>query len=208
MGVVGDSDAALVLAEDFGDPSHGAAGVVRIRNPKTHRWGGHQQMVLLTDPWLIWWLRNLKATFGPAASQPLFPFTTATFNMRISRILAQFKMPSKSFTAAGLRAGGAIHLMRLGVQIEWLRHRGRWKSSHSMERYLQECGAVLAEIALSYDAKVLINKYADLALAGVVQSAELLAARASVGKRAFGLVSPFAKAPWTSRKSRQPQQLG
>ena len=200
--------ADIVLAEDLGDPSHGAAGVVRIRNPKTHRWGGRQQMVLLTDPWLIWWLRNLKASFEPAAGQPLFPFTTATFNMRISRILTQLNMPSKSFTAAGLRAGGTTHLMRLGVQIEWLRHRGRWKSSHSMERYLQECGAVLAEIALSHETKVSINKYADLALAGVAQSAEMLAARASLGKRAYGLVSPFAKPAWTSRKSRQQQQFG
>ena len=77
-----------------------------------------------------------------------------------------------------------------------------------MERYLQECGAVLAEIALSHETKVSINKYADLALAGVAQSAEMLAARASLGKRAYGLVSPFAKPAWTSRKSRQQQQFG
>ena len=190
----------IVLAEDLADPVHASTAVVRVRAPKTARWGGRQQMVLLTDPWLVWWLRSLRTIFRVSPAQRLFLFTTATFNMRIARILTRLGLPPKSFTAAGLRAGGTTHLMRLGVQSEWLRHRGRWHSPHSMERYLQECGAVLADLSLPSAAKERIRSFADLALTGVTCSAYMLTERAAIADTAAGLISPFAQPTWVTKR--------
>ena len=159
-------------------------------------------MVLLTDPWLVWWLRSLRRIFQPAPQQPLYPFSAATFNARIARVLQRLTLPPRSFTAAGLRAGGTTHLMRLGVQIDWLRHRGRWASAKSMERYVQECGAVLAELNLSTPARERINRYGAVTLNVIWESQQLLMHRAERGATRFGLVSPFVNVRHAQRRSR------
>lgn len=67
--------------------------------------------------------------------------------------------------------------------MEWSRHRRRWRALQSLNRYLQECGAVLAEQNLIPQERPDVE-YAAQLLPEVLGEAEtLLAGGASVAPR-------------------------
>ena len=151
----------LSLPEDLDGFMSCWAGVVGIRKPKTRRIAARRQMVLITDPWLIWWLRGLREVFSVVPTDPLFSYGPSVSNTRIKRPLKAVGVEARLFTAGGLRAGGATRMLRAGASPEWLLHRGRWESFLSLRRYLQECGAVLAEQSMPFQVRVLLTRLAS-----------------------------------------------
>ena len=156
-------------------------------------------MVLIEDPWLLWWLRTLRICFKPHDHSKLFPFQGSRFKARIASLLSAAKVEAKSFTAAGLRAGGTTHMLRMGVSVEWLRHRGRWRQSATMERYLQECAAVLAERKMTSESRAHLLRLGHNASLVLQAAAEVLQARA-----ARGMLAPAFFAPASRRSASAP----
>ena len=133
--------ADLLLPTDLmvEDPS---AAFMRIRNPKGKRRGiGSVQHVKITGSRTVAFLETI---FGGLAPQDnLFPGAPASFRRRWDRILMVLKIPvTAGLTPASLRSGGAVKAYREDEEIARLMWRMRLKSMDTLQRYLQETGAV------------------------------------------------------------------
>ena len=127
-------------------------------------------MVLASDPWLIWLIRHCSKLFKPPLDDEIFPFAPATFNSRISAALKALRIDPALFTAAGLRAGGATFQVRCGMSLDVLRLRGRWSHQKSLERYVQEAAAFLAENQIRSTVRATVEYLGKSALAILKES--------------------------------------
>jgi integrase len=122
--------ASDVLLPEDSRSSGGSCGM-RIGVAK----GGRNQYAPITDAAVVTYLRALVSTLSPA--QRLFPFTATQFNDLLRRACVAVSLPP-IFTAHSLRHGAASHAALCGAPPETIRRLGRWRSSQSMETYLQE----------------------------------------------------------------------
>ena len=139
----------------------------------------------------------MRVLFQPGNGDALYPFAGGTLNKRLRVLLKAVGLPERAFTAGGLRAGGATHYLRAGASVEWLRHRGRWSAPSSMEHYLQECAAVLAEQRMNADTRQKLMAYSQGAEIVLVQTIRRLAGRIAVSHH----TSPFRPPPQLRRQA-------
>ncbi len=193
----------IALPEDIDGEASCWAGVVHISMPKTRRAGGRKQMVLLVDHALTGWLRLLRDVFQPAPCDRIFPQPPAVLCRRLRVLMATVGLRAGDFTAAGLRAGGATHLLRCGASVEWLRHRGRWAALSSMAHYLQEAAAVLAEQHMPLSVRAALRELSRAAPDVLAAKGSELRYRAGQARAGRGVMeSPFVGPPRRLRPRR------
>ena len=83
---------------------------------------------------------SVAGRLGTLSRWPTFPYSFGTFLRRWQQTLTALGLPLL-WTPAGLRAGAATWLYRLGTPIDYIRLRGRWRAPSSLERYIQEAAA-------------------------------------------------------------------
>ena len=106
--------------------------------------------MLITCPWVAFFLASVRNLLQPSPEGRLFPYSYVTFIRRWQQTLQALHLPL-IWTPAGLRAGGATWLYRIGLAISFIRLRGRWRSPSSLETYIQEAAAfaVMQQIPLA-----------------------------------------------------------
>jgi integrase len=105
---------------------------VAILNGKT----GKNQWASLVHPQVATLLQH--ASVPVALQQRLFPWSPDTLRTWFCKARDALGLP-QDLVFHSLRHGGATYqCLFLNVSLETLRHRGRWKSIASVERYLQE----------------------------------------------------------------------
>lgn len=122
-------------------------------------------MVISSDPWVHFLLRELKDLCKPVETDYLFPYGSSTFSSRVAHIMKALSIKKGMFTPGGLRAGGATFFVRLGMPLDILRLRGRWAAAKSLEHYVQEAAAYLAEANLDQNCRDTLQSLASCALA-------------------------------------------
>jgi integrase len=81
--------------------------------------------------------------------QPVFRFTAARYRSLFHRACAAVLGRSDSrFVPHSLRHGGATHDFLRGSSIEQIKFRGRWESTKSTSRYIQQGPAILLRASL------------------------------------------------------------
>ena len=91
-----------------------------------------------------------------------FPFHVCVLACTLERTaLCALSLP-RAWTPSSLRAGGTTHFYRSGAHLEWIRLRGRWRVSTSLEHYVQEAVAWLLQNQLSEKTKGDIKNRSEL----------------------------------------------
>ena len=146
----------------FDDYAADRPPIVRILRPKTRHTGGPRRAhVAIDEPLLASWLRAL-ARLVPDGST-FFPYGYGTFLHRFEDVVRGVGLPSKLYTPASCRAGGATHYWNATRDFHRLRLRGRWMAVRSLEHYIQECGAFLVETRLGPHLRDRVSSLAHLA---------------------------------------------
>jgi hypothetical protein len=134
--------------------------IVRIRAPKTRKVFARIQYVTLECPFLVSLLARVLAEMDPG--ELFWPFSYGLVNTRIETLLHRVQRPG-AWTAAGLRAGRATARWLREQEFDRLRRDGRWRSSVTLEHYIQIAVATMAENQIS---EVDLCRLGDLAAEG------------------------------------------
>ena len=129
--------------------------VLAIRNPKTRRFGGRHQHVVIHDKFCIGWLRWLCRDLPP--SMKIWPFSQDVFRTWFRKVLSRGGLQQFRFTPGSLRAGGTTHLVIQGMDLTRVQFLGRWRANSSMSVYVQEAMASLTWVHLSAELKHTIS---------------------------------------------------
>ena len=130
-----------VSGKDVGLPSSLLLGgsnviVISLFRPKTRRYMGRRQFALIEDPatiaWLTWWIDGLDP------QHLVFPGSRAELNNLLKEATQFLGLQELHLVLAGLRTGGATHAFRKHRNIGRLQFAGRWRSSATLQHYLQE----------------------------------------------------------------------
>ena len=112
------------------------AAVIVVHRPKTRRYLGRRQFVLIEDgptiDWITWWM----ADRGPEAR--LFPGSYLELRRLLNKALALLGLTHLGITLGGLRSGGATHAFKSERNLGKLQFSGRWRSASTLQYYLQE----------------------------------------------------------------------
>ena len=82
-------------------------------------------------------------------SEPLYPFSQATFRNRWDLCMRKLGVPLRQFTPGGLRGGGAVAAYLKGTHISDILWKMRLKHQTTLEHYLQEVSAAVSLHSLS-----------------------------------------------------------
>lgn len=110
---------------------------IHLRHTKT---GDHQGVPVLNEHAII--LLRAVVTLTKHDDDLLFPFSSSSFNSLVKRASAALGI-TVPFTSHSLRHGGATRYRLLGWRIDDLMERGRWSSSKSVRRYIQQSRQLL-----------------------------------------------------------------
>ncbi|CAE7419993.1 BUB3.2 [Symbiodinium sp. KB8] len=153
FGLLRPSEAIGLRRQDVSLPSDHVSGdllFLRLGSPKTRHRGARHQHVRVDEPGLASWI-DLKIGSLPLWSR-LWSGSWAAFRRRFE-LLQREVLGSRYFLPSSLRPGGATYLFRLWdenlVRLQW---RGRWRSYHMLEIYVQELGA--AEVLIRFPLRV------------------------------------------------------
>ena len=130
--------------------------ILAIQTPKTRRFAGRQQFVVIKDVYVIAWLRWL--THGLPPSLILWPSSSNMFRTIFIKIIERCGLQGHKFSPAGFRAGGCIHFVVRGWDLSRVQFLGRWKSHCSMVSYVQEAVASLVWVQLDVRTRLVIRQ--------------------------------------------------
>jgi integrase len=126
------------------DPRLGSAQTamaLRLARTKT----GLNKFVVLRDPQVARVFSSYLSFTRPAASERVFPFSAHRYRTGLRYACAALGVSGWRITPHSLRHGGASRDFLAGASIEQIRHRGRWASAASAERYVQSAPALLLQ---------------------------------------------------------------
>ena len=121
--------------------------VIAIRSPKNRKYFGRQQFVTITDPMCIRWLSWLIELLPSPVK--LWPSSPSVFRATFQTLVKRGGLTGHRFTPAGLRAGGATHLVAMGMDLSRVQFLGRWRAHQTMAIYVQEATAELVLMQIS-----------------------------------------------------------
>ena len=112
-----------------------------LRHTKT----GNDQSVTVEHPDVVRMLRRICSAL-PTADSPVFPFRADNYRRVFKRVAASLGLSSR-YVPHSCRHGGATRLyMRNPLNIEAIKQRGRWKSTESAKRYIQQGQVLLSTV--------------------------------------------------------------
>lgn len=126
------------------DPRLGSvqtAMALRLARTKT----GLNKFVVLRDPCVARIFSSYLSIARPAATERVFPFSAHRYRTVLRCACAALGVSQWRITPHSLRHGGASRDFLAGASIEQIRHRGRWASAASAERYVQSAPALLLQ---------------------------------------------------------------
>jgi len=126
------------------DPRLGSAQTamaLRLARTKT----GLNKFVVLRDPHVARIFSSFLSFTRPAGTERVFPFSEHRYRTALRCACAALGVRHWRITPHSLRHGGASRDFLAGASIEQIRHRGRWASSASAERYVQSAPALLLQ---------------------------------------------------------------
>lgn len=110
--------------------------VVTIRNPKTRKWLGRRQHVLISDVCTCVWVKWLIQ--GRSSDEPLWPWGESVARSLFRTLCRSRGLTSSGLTLASLRAGGATHAYQVCQDVSRIQFMGRWASLRTVKIYIQE----------------------------------------------------------------------
>lgn len=129
------------------DPRLGAAHptmALRLAKTKT----GLNKFVTVDDSQVATALQSHLDFHRFDPSELVFPFTPSSYRSLLHAVTAALGLSGLHFVPHSLRHGGATRDFLRGRSIEQIMHRGRWASTKSAARYVQQGPALLLQSAV------------------------------------------------------------
>lgn len=114
---------------------------LRLANTKT----GPNRYVTIQSELVATALQSYLDAHHFHSEQLVFPFTSIRYRTCFHRVCEQLGLGAMGIVPHSLRHGGATHDFLCGASIEQVQHRGRWASSKSATRYVQQLPAMLMQ---------------------------------------------------------------
>ena len=136
----------LVLEDDLPGGLAARTAFFIVEKPKTRRTAARQQHVRIRRGDVIDALTRRYGALPRAAR--LWPYSPYQFRQRWDRCCDALGLPhvdGTGFTPASLRAGGASFLYAETDRVDVVHWRGRWVGERSVESYVQELPALMAQ---------------------------------------------------------------
>lgn len=146
----------LVLPQDVGEVE-GEIAFLKIAKPKPGRRGlGRVQHARITGQQVCTFLTSVYGSL--ASNHPLYPGSAGAFRTRWNSLLRGLGVPSFfNLTPGCLRAGGTVHLYKMGTPIMDILWFLRLKNLETLQHYLQEISTEVTMIDLPTDCRLLIQ---------------------------------------------------
>lgn len=154
--VLAASRHSLLLPSDIG-ASEGTSCFLRILKPKPGRRGlGRVQHAKIVDRDACIFLSRI---FGDLdATDLLYPGSTGAFRTRWDKLLQHLGVPVRcKLTPGSMRAGGTVHLYRLGTPIVDILWALRLRNLETLQHYLQEISTEITLIDLPAQTRGLVT---------------------------------------------------
>ena len=124
-------------------------GVVCLHQSKTGLRTGAQEAVAVRDSLTLQLLDTLVSVRRPYSGDLLWPHSGQSFRTAFRKLCDFFRVPSLGFKPYSLRRGGATYLLQIGLPLETILVRGRWRSLNVARLYLQDGLAQLPSLRTS-----------------------------------------------------------
>lgn len=137
-------EALALRVVDIQPPTPGQSGSIAVLAAKT---GAYQSVRLrsgVATDLLLWW-KDVRAQRGYSQ---LFDVSYHQWLAAIQQLAGQLCVTKLRFTIHSLRHGGATHDFIQGMSLPDILHRGRWASTKTTERYIQDGPAHALEVQL------------------------------------------------------------
>lgn len=135
-------------------------GIITIPAPKTRAAFARMQHTLLDDQWLLAALDKLCA--GTSSACRIFP-SYAQLRGWLLKCLAYFGLSDMGYSLGGARAGGATFHYMSSFAVGCLQRRMRHVGAKTLDHYVQEAVAVLAQTSWSPRSHSLVARGANMA---------------------------------------------
>jgi hypothetical protein len=167
-----------------------ARALLVVERAKNQRTMGKSQIAIVSHVVVFRWLSWLTASMQPR--ELLIRGGSQKFRRLMEQCLERLSLPLNVFTPASFRAGGATALFISGTEVARLRLIGRWRSTASLDHYIQEAASTMVSLSLSncsdqhteacFDFKLLATPSASTCLGNypAAEAAAWMTARGSI----------------------------
>ena len=134
-------------------------GVLSLHQSKTGLRTGAQEAVALRDSLTLQLVDTLRVLRKPFPGDLLWPHSGQAFRNAFQKLSAFFKIEELKFKPYSLRRGGATYLLQVGVPLETILVRGRWRSIAVARLYLEDGLAQIPALRASNTTQRLISRW-------------------------------------------------
>ena len=153
---VGLIRAEVVFADDLLDSSEAEQTILTVDEAKNWKHMGRKQYIILegerVQAWLKWWCTDMRL------DEKLFPGGRRDYVKCFRTVLRKLGLSDIGFVPSSFRSGGATAHFKKYLNGDRTQRAGRWANRKSMEIYLQEAIASLAQVRMSEGVKVDIRQ--------------------------------------------------
>ena len=137
-------------------------GVLTLHQSKTGLRTGSQEAVALRDLLVLQLLDTLVSVHKPHPGDLLWPHSGGSFRKEFQRLCQFFQVENLNFKPYSLRRGGATFLLQMGVALETILVRGRWRSLGAARLYLQDGLAQIPALRTSRKQRQVIQTWVNM----------------------------------------------
>ena len=151
-----------ILSLRFGDLEFTAqCGVVCLHQSKSGHRTGAQEAVAIRDSLTLQLLDTLVTVRRPFKGDLLWPYSGQAFRSAFARLCRFFNVEAQSFKPYSLRRGGATFLLQVGVPLDTILVRGRWRSLNVARLYLEDGLAQIPQLRGTPSTQKVIQHWAS-----------------------------------------------
>ena len=113
-------------------------GVISLYSSKSGLRTGTEEAVAVRDPLVLDLPRTLAVSQRFCPGQKLWPYSAQFFRNRFAEHMRFFRISHLQMKPYSLRRGGATFLLQIGLPLDTILLRGRWRSLNVARLYLQD----------------------------------------------------------------------
>ena len=113
-------------------------GVITLHQSKSGLRTGAQEAIALRDSLVLQLLETLFSVRQPHPGDLLWPHSGGSFRKEFQKLCEYFAVGHLNFKPYSLRRGGATYLLQVGLPLETILVRGRWRSLGVARLYLED----------------------------------------------------------------------
>ena len=147
----------------FGDLEFNqVCGVLTLHQSKSGLCTGAQEAIAIRDSLVLQLLDTLLSLQSPHPGDLIWPHSGGSFRKEFQKLCEFFDVQHLQFKPYSLRRGGATYLLQMGVALETILVRGRWRSLGVARLYLEDGLAQLPALRTTVPQRQRISRWVNM----------------------------------------------